>query len=219
MSHQPRSCKECAWDEKCFCPPGVLAQAADLRGAQLLVALQGHHKFPEGARTVRLEEAVLGLKSDSPDAEKRALQMQDEVVAALAPGVDGAALEKVAIVAKPKAADVKAFLGALPLTLRQLLKVVNPEKYRCQKRPEWKKDWATALALAQAIIGSWLRKKQPVSKTCTSKVSNVVQGRLKPFEALSRLCGPCGCTTKTATASALLLCCCFACFKKRMTPS
>ena len=92
--------------------------AAELRGAQLLVALQGHHKFPEGARTERLEEAVRGLKSESPDAEKRALQMQDEVVTALAPGVDmpalAAALEKVAVAANPKAADVKALLEMLP---------------------------------------------------------------------------------------------------------
>ena len=83
-----------------------------LRGARLLVVLQSHRKFPEGARTARLEEAVLGLKSNDAEAEQKALQVQDEVVSALADAVDiavlGAAVESVAITANPKSADIKA---------------------------------------------------------------------------------------------------------------
>eukprot|EP00435_Cladocopium_sp_Y103_P065093 s916_g27.t1 len=123
----------------------------------VFVAMYESEKLPDDLRNQATDELIGALKKDDVDknVEAALFERQGAVLRRMT-GVEDVVLmvtllDKICWTPNPKAADMKELLEAVPVTLRALLRLSAPEKYRAQKSPAWKTDLGILLALCSAL--------------------------------------------------------------------
>ena len=152
----------------------------------VFVAMYQSEKLPDDLRNQATDDFIAALKKDEVDknVEAALFEHQGAVLRRMTSMADVALmvtlLDKICWTPNPKAADMEELLEAVPVTLRALLKLNSPEKYRAQKSPAWKNDLGVLLALCSALACAHLETHLAYTADAEAEVKEEVEDLEEP---------------------------------------